>query len=229
MGCDMRDFRDSKAMAQSLRQALTERAVTVTHSESLELIAKSFGLDNWNILAAKIEAARPPSPQPAAENGPKTLYCSFCAKSQHDVQTLIAGPAVFICNECVGLCDGILLDQQLGKEIAEDAALSGYSDAELLAGQKSRADWLEHIDWSLAQVDAALEGRLETPWRPDERALERGWKRDPALTGQSRDQILSKQADLQKRRAQVSQRLDVVAQVLRDRGVAEGQPPNTSA
>jgi hypothetical protein len=225
----MRDFRDSKAMAQSLRQALSERAVTVTHSESLELIAKTFGLDNWNILAAQIEAARPPAPQPAAEDGPKTLYCSFCGKSQHDVQSLIAGPAVFICNECVGLCDGILLDQKIGKEIAEDAALSGYSDAELLAGQKSRADWLEHIEWSLAQIDAALEGRLETPWRADELALKRGWKRDPALAGQSREEILRKKADLQQRQAQVSQRLDLVAQVLSARGGAEGQPPNTSA
>ena len=55
----MRDFRDAKAMAHSLRQALTAKTVSVTHSESLELIAKAFGFDNWNILAAKIEGARP--------------------------------------------------------------------------------------------------------------------------------------------------------------------------
>jgi hypothetical protein len=59
MGCDMRDFRDAKAMAQSLRQALTETSVTLTHSQSLELIAKAFGFDSWNILAAKIEAEKP--------------------------------------------------------------------------------------------------------------------------------------------------------------------------
>ena len=46
----MRDFRDSKAMAQSLRQALTAKAVSISHSDSLELVAKTFGLDNWNIL-----------------------------------------------------------------------------------------------------------------------------------------------------------------------------------
>jgi hypothetical protein len=40
---------------------------------------------------------------------PKTLHCSFCGKSQHKVEKLIAGPrGVFICNECVRLCDGIL-------------------------------------------------------------------------------------------------------------------------
>jgi len=33
-----------------------------------------------------------------------TLYCSFCGKSHHEVRKLIAGPTVFICNECVELC-----------------------------------------------------------------------------------------------------------------------------
>lgn len=53
----MRDFRDAKAMAHALRDVLKSRAVEITHSESLELVAKAFGYDNWNILAAKIEAA----------------------------------------------------------------------------------------------------------------------------------------------------------------------------
>ena len=39
---------------------------------------------------------------------PKRLHCSFCGKSQVDVEKLIAGPFVFICNECVALCDGII-------------------------------------------------------------------------------------------------------------------------
>ena len=38
----------------------------------------------------------------------KTLYCSFCGKSQHEVRTLIAGPAVFICGECIELCADII-------------------------------------------------------------------------------------------------------------------------
>ncbi|HZH26350.1 MAG TPA: ATP-dependent Clp protease ATP-binding subunit ClpX, partial [Azospirillaceae bacterium] len=41
----------------------------------------------------------------------KTLYCSFCGKSQDEVEKLIAGPAVFICNECVTLCADILRDE----------------------------------------------------------------------------------------------------------------------
>lgn len=38
----------------------------------------------------------------------EALYCSFCQKSQHSVVKLIAGPGVYICNECVDLCDEIL-------------------------------------------------------------------------------------------------------------------------
>ena len=37
-----------------------------------------------------------------------TLYCSFCGKSQHEVRKLIAGPTVFICDECVALCTDIV-------------------------------------------------------------------------------------------------------------------------
>ena len=53
----MRDFRDAKAMAQTLRDALKTKSVSITHSESLELIARSFGLPDWNYLAAKIQAS----------------------------------------------------------------------------------------------------------------------------------------------------------------------------
>ena len=47
----------------------------------------------------------------------KTLYCSFCGKSQHEVKKLIAGPSVFICDECIELCNDIIRE-----EISEDAA-----------------------------------------------------------------------------------------------------------
>ncbi len=41
----------------------------------------------------------------------KTLYCSFCGKSQHEVKKLIAGPSVFICDECVELCNDIIREE----------------------------------------------------------------------------------------------------------------------
>ncbi|NLB13045.1 MAG: ATP-dependent Clp protease ATP-binding subunit ClpX [Gammaproteobacteria bacterium] len=52
------------------------------------------------------------------DNG-KILYCSFCGKSQHEVRKLIAGPSVFICDECVELCNDIIRE-----ELEEKAATS---------------------------------------------------------------------------------------------------------
>ena len=46
-----------------------------------------------------------------ADDGGKLLYCSFCGKSQHDVRKLIAGPSVFICDECVDLCNDIIREE----------------------------------------------------------------------------------------------------------------------
>jgi ATP-dependent Lon protease len=54
----MRDFRDAKAMAQTLREALNVKSVSVTHTESLELVAKILGFRDWNVLAAKIQASQ---------------------------------------------------------------------------------------------------------------------------------------------------------------------------
>ena len=43
------------------------------------------------------------------------MYCSFCGKSQHKVRALIAGPHVFICNECVAICNGILREENTSR------------------------------------------------------------------------------------------------------------------
>lgn len=52
----------------------------------------------------------------------KLLYCSFCGKSQHEVRKLIAGPSVFICDECVDLCNDIIREevQESGEETQTD-------------------------------------------------------------------------------------------------------------
>ncbi|MCH8552723.1 MAG: ATP-dependent Clp protease ATP-binding subunit ClpX [Natronospirillum sp.] len=47
----------------------------------------------------------------------KLLYCSFCGKSQHEVRKLIAGPSVFICDECVDLCNDIIREELQDAEI----------------------------------------------------------------------------------------------------------------
>ena len=52
----------------------------------------------------------------------KLLYCSFCGKSQQEVRKLIAGPSVFICDECVELCNDII------REEVSDGTQSGDGD-----------------------------------------------------------------------------------------------------
>jgi ATP-dependent Lon protease len=66
----MRDFRDAKTMAQTLRQALKAKSVSLTHSESLELVARTFGFPDWNFLAAKIQASEPAAGQPVPATVP---------------------------------------------------------------------------------------------------------------------------------------------------------------
>ncbi|NOY73026.1 MAG: ATP-dependent Clp protease ATP-binding subunit ClpX [Gammaproteobacteria bacterium] len=58
----------------------------------------------------------------SGEESKKLLYCSFCGKSQHEVRKLIAGPSVFVCDECVELCNDIIRE-----ELQEKSASSGDS------------------------------------------------------------------------------------------------------
>ena len=57
------------------------------------------------------------------KNKDKLLYCSFCGKSQQDVKKLIAGPSVFVCDECVELCNDIIREELLDQEPSENKKL----------------------------------------------------------------------------------------------------------
>jgi hypothetical protein len=94
-----------------------------------------------------------------------TLYCSFCGKSQHEVTNLIAGPTVFICNECVHVCMGIVRAKEVviadSRSTAEDEGLENKaasfhfsealivplnSDADFLAVERQMSDLLRQRD-----------------------------------------------------------------------------------
>jgi hypothetical protein len=155
----MRDVRDAKAMARSLRNALRAKAVHTTHSECLELIAQAFGCANWNILSARIDALQPPTgsapgrQNPAPQGG--VLYCSFCGKSQHHVRKLVAGPAVYICDECVALCTDIT-DEQLLQLMEGDA-----ESARAMSTDRLR-HYVEHATKGVERNHSALQriGRM---------------------------------------------------------------------
>jgi beta-phosphoglucomutase-like phosphatase (HAD superfamily) len=85
----MRDFRDAKAMARSLRDALKAKAIETTHTETLELIAKAFGYENWNILSAKIEEAEPSASAKAPGSDDRSLSVAAENKPPPPVDALI--------------------------------------------------------------------------------------------------------------------------------------------
>lgn len=58
----------------------------------------------------------------ASGDNKNTLYCSFCGKSQHEVRKLIAGPSVFICDECVDLCNDIIQEEMHATQGTDDSA-----------------------------------------------------------------------------------------------------------
>jgi len=63
------------------------------------------------------------SDQEKSKSDGKILYCSFCGKSQHEVRKLIAGPSVYICDECVELCNDIIREELEESTIAEHEKL----------------------------------------------------------------------------------------------------------
>ncbi|MBV1776108.1 ATP-dependent Clp protease ATP-binding subunit ClpX [Burkholderiaceae bacterium DAT-1] len=68
----------------------------------------------------------------------KLLYCSFCGKSQHEVRKLIAGPQVFICDECIDLCNDIIRD-----ELQSGAATKNRGSAAKLPAPKEISETLD--------------------------------------------------------------------------------------
>ncbi|WP_376985714.1 glyoxalase superfamily protein [Bosea sp. R86505] len=64
----MRSFRDAKLMAKTLREALASRQIDLSHSETLEIVARQFGLADWNTAAARLAEHRE-EPAPAQSDG----------------------------------------------------------------------------------------------------------------------------------------------------------------
>jgi ATP-dependent Lon protease len=79
----MRDFRDAKAMAQTLRETLKTKSVSLTHSESLELVATILGFGDWNVLSATIQSEVQPPANPGS-----TIPATVRLAAQNQLPTL---------------------------------------------------------------------------------------------------------------------------------------------
>jgi ATP-dependent Clp protease ATP-binding subunit ClpX len=123
---------------------------------------------------------------PAAS--PRTAHCSFCTKAAPDVAKLIAGPGVYICDECVDLCTAILSSEQ-GKAASTDTPSIPYwhamTDDQVL-------DHLPKVTKVSAQVDASVQELVDL-------LRERGvaWARIGAALGVARQTAWEKYSSAQ--------------------------------
>jgi ATP-dependent protease Clp ATPase subunit len=119
---------------------------------------------------------------PEAEATPirtRVYRCSFCGKSQEEVRTLVAGPGVFICHECVQLCQGIVADKPSEREnsrslLPENATteqllqtLAGYNGAFVWvdAAMQDVVDILREREVSWATIGQALAVSRQAAWK----------------------------------------------------------------
>jgi hypothetical protein len=73
----MRTAHDAKAMAKAIRLSLAERNIAISHSEALEIVARQFGFDTWNILSAKLEKEAVPPPTGPEFTQPVPIFRIF--------------------------------------------------------------------------------------------------------------------------------------------------------
>ena len=106
----------------------------------------------------------------------KTLYCSFCFKSQHEVQALISGPsAIFICAECIDYCNDFIRGNRPGatphppEELSKADLLQRLTAVELtLVGKDAQLQALVEVlrsrEVSWADIGAALGTSRQSAW-----------------------------------------------------------------
>jgi hypothetical protein len=162
----MRDFREAKVMAHTLRAALAAKGFKISISESLELIAEAFGVSDWNTLAAAIREARgarenasPPPPDPTVESGgafsrdlEMTLHraLAFANERDHEYATL----------------------EHLLLALTDDAVASAVMKACKVDAEALKGNLVNYIDNEL-QTLVINDGRDATPTRAFRRVVER--------------------------------------------------------
>jgi ClpX C4-type zinc finger len=95
-----------------------------------------------------------------------TLYCSFCGKSQHEVRKLIAGPTVFICDECVELCMDIIREENKSSLVKSRDGIPTPKEIRKVLDDMDRPnmhhDALEFPDGQIVLVTRLCEGQHAT-------------------------------------------------------------------
>lgn len=107
---------------------------------------------------------------------PETLHCSFCGKSQHEVAKLVAGPFVFICDECVEVCNDVIADRPIADKSYKKPLERSTDQLLLLMGSVNDAadasrDFLQQVvdtlrsrEVSWADIGARLGVSRQSAW-----------------------------------------------------------------
>ena len=109
----------------------------------------------------------------------RVYHCSFCGKSQTEVKTLVAGPGVFICDECVQLCQSVIARKGGAQDVAGSLlpdnaptekllkTLAGYNGAfaSVDAGMQDIVDILREREVSWAAIGQALAVSRQAAWK----------------------------------------------------------------
>ena len=109
-----------KAAVLSLRRQASRNIVrpTAGFANDWKSALSERCIRNCNTQLPRTSSSNSGDPQTMVRRTDDTLRCSFCGKSQNEVKKLIAGPTVYICNECIDICNEIITDDQQAESVA---------------------------------------------------------------------------------------------------------------
>ena len=109
--------------------------------------------------------------------GGELLKCSFCGKSQKQVKKLIAGPGVYICDECIDLCNEIIRDELPAQDAAREAAQARHANRKKsprqLAAEARAQSEAQQLHLSIREIYRKLASALHPDREPDPAERER--------------------------------------------------------
>ena len=174
------------------------------------------------------------------ENKDTKLTCTFCGKGQEDVRKLIAGPSVYICDECVDLCNDIIEEEvksddvEVLEELPSPLEIFNQLDEYVIGQEKAKkilsVAVYNHYKRLLQVPSAALEQRIKEELEGNP-ALEEGREEDDELDEQEKEeQAKPKEGQLSKEQAdQILKMLENVEGKLQEKlDEPEGEPINIS-
>jgi len=150
-----------KESKQAVVAALADLKLMLDSLQSMIILVDPMFKASIDLDERDSEVSESPDPKTKKKSRENQLKCSFCGKCEEDVNKLIAGPGVYICDECVDLCNEIL-DEELSQGKGVERESSSKSNAEgLLPPAQQMLSALETLAKELSSIESRLE-KLES-------------------------------------------------------------------